>query len=125
MSTTRRQHSDWLMELDGLRALAMLLVLIAHFNPWLDYIFPPIAAIKQLSLGNLGVMLFFTLSGFLITSLGLRDLQRYGNIRYVHFIVYRIFRIWPAYFFAVLLATIVTARWEFVPARPGASTTPE
>jgi peptidoglycan/LPS O-acetylase OafA/YrhL len=81
--------------LDGLRALSILLVIFGHAvttpgaPSWLER--PAFS-----SLGNVGVRFFFLISGFLITTLLLRDLQRYGRIRMRQFYERRAFRILPA-----------------------------
>lgn len=53
--------------------------------------------------GALGVDLFFALSSYLITELLLREVQRTGRLDVRAFYVRRILRIWPLYFFALLV----------------------
>jgi peptidoglycan/LPS O-acetylase OafA/YrhL len=80
--------------LDGLRALAVLAVIAFH---------------EQFSWapgGLLGVGVFFTLSGYLITDLLLSQFRRYGNLRLGEFWLRRARRLLPALF--VMLA-VVTA----------------
>ncbi|MFM1801645.1 MAG: hypothetical protein RJA81_997 [Planctomycetota bacterium] len=48
--------------------------------------------------GWIGVNLFFTLSGFIITRLLLEEQQRYGSTKWSAFWMRRILRIWPLYF---------------------------
>jgi peptidoglycan/LPS O-acetylase OafA/YrhL len=82
--------------LDGVRAIAVTAVLVFHANPdWLPG-------------GFLGVDVFFTLSGFLITSLLLAELDRTGGIRVGRFYVRRARRLLPA-LFLVLIATSLLA----------------
>lgn len=52
--------------------------------------------------GHLGVMLFFVLSGFLITYLMLHENRRKGKISLSNFIARRILRVWPLYFLIVV-----------------------
>jgi peptidoglycan/LPS O-acetylase OafA/YrhL len=86
--------------LDGFRAMSILLVLVGHVAAthgapaWMDR-----AAIA--SLGNVGVRFFFVVSGFLITTLMLRDMARHGHIRMKLFYQRRSLRILPAAFFYV------------------------
>lgn len=54
-------------------------------------------------LGKNGVYLFFVLSGFLITYLLLAELKKSDTIRVGYFYLRRLFRIWPLYYFIVLL----------------------
>ena len=81
--------------LDGMRALSIGLVILAHAAAtrgaphWLDRPFIT-------SLGNVGVRVFFVISGFLITTLLLRDVDRHGEVRLKVFYVRRALRILPA-----------------------------
>lgn len=80
--------------LDGIRALAVVLVLLSHGK------MPGFAG------GFIGVDIFFVISGFLITRLLCAELSRSGTIDYVGFISRRIKRLQPA-FFVVAIATVV------------------
>jgi peptidoglycan/LPS O-acetylase OafA/YrhL len=75
--------------LDGLRAIAILAVLLFHD----DHLIPG---------GYLGVDLFFVLSGFLITSILLDEHRRTGRLDFGRFYVRRALRLFPA--LVVLLA---------------------
>jgi len=90
--------------LDGLRALSILLVIASHFA----YIksFPLPKAIEPLwleRLGPLGVRVFFVISGFLISSLLLRELEASQSINLGRFYLRRTLRIFPPYYFFVLV----------------------
>jgi len=81
--------------LDGLRAVAILCVLIAHGA----YI-PGMPAYPGWwwhlgNLGNLGVRIFFVISGFIITHLLLREYERTNQISLRNFYIRRAFRILP------------------------------
>ncbi len=100
---------DHVPVLDGIRGLAILLVLIAHFNgeAILKEYFPltgPI--ITKLALtGLMGVDLFFVLSGFLITGI-LLDTK--GSKRFfLNFYARRVLRIFPLYFGTLALIFLV------------------
>jgi peptidoglycan/LPS O-acetylase OafA/YrhL len=80
--------------LDGLRAAAVVAVLLFHAG--------------HLRGGFLGVDLFFALSGFLITSLLLRDAE-HGGIHLVEFWGRRFRRLLPAVF--VLIAVVALGAW--------------
>ncbi len=82
--------------LDGLRAAAVVAVLLFHAG--------------HLQGGFLGVDLFFALSGFLITSLLLRDADR-GGVRLLAFWGRRFRRLLPAVF--VLIAVVALGAWMF------------
>ncbi len=71
-------------ELDGLRSVAVYLVVAFH------------AHMVLLEGGFVGVDLFFVLSGFLVTGVLLRDLDTRGQIRMGHFYARRVRRLLPA-----------------------------
>ena len=81
--------------LDGLRGVAILLVIIYHnFN-----------FINQSQFGWLGVDLFFVLSGFLITTILLNDA---GSPHFLkNFFIRRILRIFPLYFLCLIIFLIL------------------
>ena len=80
-------------DIDGLRALAVLSVVIFHVSP------------QSLPGGFLGVDIFFVISGYLISLIVFRD-QTAGTFSFADFYVQRIRRLFPA-LAIVLLATIV------------------
>jgi peptidoglycan/LPS O-acetylase OafA/YrhL len=91
--------------LNGLRALAALAVVFSHINLGLpDYGLP---ARRSLDLASYGVLLFFTLSGFLISLLLLIERQRFGRIDIRKFYWRRLLRIWPLYYLYLALALLV------------------
>jgi len=83
--TTQSQvRLSYLPALDGLRALAALVVLLYHADmPWMPG-------------GFLGVEVFFVLSGFLITSLLLAEWYRTGRVNLLQFGLRRLRRLFPA-----------------------------
>lgn len=86
----------YLPGLDGLRALAVLGIIIYHLNS------------KWLSGGFLGVDTFFVISGYLITSLLLVEFYRDKSIDLINFWLRRIKRLIPAVFFLVAVVLIFT-----------------
>lgn len=97
--------------LDGLRFIAASLVIIGHIvGGKLTLGIPVTAFLHWEMLRHLGVLLFFSISGFLITYLILEEEQRYGKIHVLNFEVRRILRVWPLYFLMVLLALFVLPR---------------
>ena len=101
LQATKNISSKYRPEIDGLRALAVLSVIIFHFD------------IALFSGGFIGVDIFFVISGFLITQLILDDigLNRF-NLK--QFYLRRARRLFPT-FFATLLATFITAAILFSP----------
>jgi peptidoglycan/LPS O-acetylase OafA/YrhL len=85
--------------LDGIRALAAVMVVVFHFAG------PAYARLN----GWIGVHLFFVLSGYLITTLALREEARNGKISLRDFYLRRIFRIMPVYY--VVLFLVIGFAW--------------
>jgi peptidoglycan/LPS O-acetylase OafA/YrhL len=87
--------------LDALRALAVSLVFIDHFRVT-DYFLG-----VRLELGWFGVMIFFVLSGFLITSMLLKEHSKTGRISLTNFYRRRAYRIFPTFYCCWILTTVV------------------
>ena len=83
-------------DLEGLRAMAILLVVAAH------------AGIPGLAGGFIGVDVFFVLSGFLITGLLTQEVATTGHIRFIDFYVRRLRRLLPALLVMVLAVVALT-----------------
>jgi peptidoglycan/LPS O-acetylase OafA/YrhL len=101
-------------ELDALRFFAFFAVYLTHslsHEPadYTRYHLPHFAGQFMAAIatsGIFGVQLFFLLSGYLITSLLLREKWISGHVSLRSFYIRRILRIWPLYFFALLLAAL-------------------
>jgi peptidoglycan/LPS O-acetylase OafA/YrhL len=103
--------SNRIPSLDGLRAISISLVIGSHVICARG--FPHAAAFAKSPipyyLGNLGVRIFFVISGFLITTLLLEEGQRTGTIAVAKFYRRRALRIIPVfctYIFTLLLLTL-------------------
>jgi peptidoglycan/LPS O-acetylase OafA/YrhL len=92
--------------LDGLRACSVAFVILDHLcisgslpfhQTWIDF-------------GNLGVRIFFVISGFIITRLLLEELRSSGSISLRDFYIRRFFRIVPIW--ACFVAVILFALWR-------------
>jgi len=83
-------------DIDGLRALAIILVVGYHFYP------------RRFSGGFVGVDVFFVISGFLITQVILKEMVE-GNFRLMHFFSRRILRLFPS--LIVLLLCLASFCW--------------
>jgi peptidoglycan/LPS O-acetylase OafA/YrhL len=97
--------SSRIPSLDGLRALSILIVLFGHASgtrnfPVRDIILPSYYA-------NAAVRVFFVISGFLITTLLLREREKTGAIRLKNFYLRRAYRILPAAYTYMLVAAAV------------------
>lgn len=96
--------------LNGLRFIASFLVIIHHIEQIksiskIDNYWEAIPFVRII--GKLGVVLFFVLSGFLITYLLLAEEYFFKNISIRKFYMRRILRIWPLYFLIIFLAFFV------------------
>jgi peptidoglycan/LPS O-acetylase OafA/YrhL len=91
--------------LDGVRAVAVLLVLVSH-----SVLFGEFAWLHDAGLmgGYAGICLFFVLSGYLITRLLLREEDRFGDVSLKDFYLRRAFRLFPALW---LYLAVVLAVW--------------
>jgi peptidoglycan/LPS O-acetylase OafA/YrhL len=108
---------------DGMRAVAIGTVIFAHalgtrhlhYQKTVDQVFG--------DLGSLGVRVFFVISGFLITSILLRELEQTGTLSLKRFYLRRGFRIFPASyaFLGIMLlvnwiASLAIPLWDWVTA---------
>lgn len=84
-------------EIDGLRAIAVLSVIIYHA----EFVFGSAHFLKG---GFLGVDVFFVISGFLITSLIISEHQRTGGVSLINFYERRARRILPALLIVMLFS---------------------
>jgi peptidoglycan/LPS O-acetylase OafA/YrhL len=82
--------------LNGLRAISVLMVVLAH------------AGLGELIPGGLGVTIFFFLSGYLITTLMLAENERTGAISIRNFYVRRILRLAPSLLITLAIAYSLT-----------------
>jgi peptidoglycan/LPS O-acetylase OafA/YrhL len=93
--TSSQSHAR-IPSLDGIRAVSVMLVFVAHAG--LDAVVP----------GGLGVTAFFFLSGFLITTLLRGEYDRNGFVSFRHFWLRRALRILPPFYFVLLGAIGLT-----------------
>ncbi len=92
--------------LDGLRCLSIVAVVWFHAAGTIYH------HSELLSRGYLGVSLFFVISGFLITTLLLREQSGTGNISLKRFYLRRAFRIFPLYYAVVALYVVLVSATE-------------
>lgn len=91
-------------DIDGLRTVAVLLVLVFHFDLF-----------DLGKAGFIGVDVFFVISGFLITAIIRKDLEA-GHFHFGDFLYRRVRRLYPA-LMATLLLTLVAGWFLFLPFR--------
>lgn len=99
---SQQPSSARLVELDALRGIAALAVLLFHFTTRYDQLFAPREGLwLRLERGDLGVVFFFMLSGFVI----FMTLERTRHA--LDFVVARFSRLYPAYWAAIALTFVV------------------
>jgi peptidoglycan/LPS O-acetylase OafA/YrhL len=94
-------------ELDGLRALSVLLVVSAHMYD--------AETMWQWLSGYKGVIVFFVLSGYLITTLALREEREHGTFSLSAFYIRRCFRIFPLYYLTLAVYCLLILGLGFSP----------
>lgn len=92
---TKSNVSDYRADIDGLRAIAVLIVVAFH------------AGIPGFSGGYVGVDVFFVISGFLITGHLYKELDSTSTISFVNFYAKRFKRLYPAIFFLLIICILV------------------
>ena len=100
--TMAAMHPGFRQDIQGLRALAVLLVILDH------------ARIGPFHGGFVGVDVFFVISGFLITGLLVSEAERTGRVSLLGFYARRARRILPA---ATLVIVVTVARQHLLPER--------
>ncbi|QPN90688.1 acyltransferase family protein [Proteus vulgaris] len=88
-------------DIDGLRAVAVILVIFFHFDN------------RLIPSGFIGVDIFFVISGFLISSI-IKNALSQGNFSFRDFYIRRLWRLQPLYLF-VLLSVLVISSFFYLP----------
>ncbi|MBP0596911.1 acyltransferase [Herbaspirillum sp. LeCh32-8] len=89
------QHKE-IASLDGWRAVAIAIVFLSH------------AGLGKIVPGGLGVTIFFFLSGYLITTLLVREFTKTGGINIRHFYVRRVLRLTPPLLLVLTITYLLT-----------------
>ena len=92
-------QKEFRADIQGLRAIAVLLVLAFHVWP------------SAMTGGYVGVDVFFVISGFLITGLLVREFERSGTISLRAFYARRIRRLLPAATLTLAAIAVASALW--------------
>lgn len=116
--------------IDSLRFIAAYMIVLLHcYFGWKTYFGQPAILVSNSSVQSVnkieavlnnfgfGVDIFFIISGFLITYLLLSENDKIGKVDVIKFYIRRAFRIWPLYFFMLLLAPLLS--YFFLEQEPG------
>lgn len=95
--TTVHSNIPYRPDIQGLRAIAIALVVLAH------------AHVPGFAGGFIGVDVFFVLSGYLITGLLVRERTDTGQIRYLRFLARRLKRLLPALLTMLILVLVAAS----------------
>lgn len=119
-TTTKKAYMSgnrvYFPNLNAVRFLAALLVIIHHVERTKYKFGLPNIYINSFVggvFGHVGIILFFVLSGFLITYLLLEEYKRSGTISIKGFYIRRVLRIWPLYYLIIILGLYVLPHIAF------------
>lgn len=93
-SATTGHSFDYRPDIDGMRAISIILVAIYHVHP------------ESMPTGRVGVDVFFVISGYLITSILLKEHSK-GTYSLKQFYVRRVKRIFPVLFASLAVFLLV------------------
>lgn len=94
-------HAHYMRPLDGIRGMACMLVIASHVSRVIHLSFEPSSGF----IGSLGVLIFFSLSGFLMTMLYADEKFDFNAAS--RYAIARFSRIAPAYWIAVLFVWVI------------------
>ncbi|MEO8149570.1 MAG: acyltransferase [Bacteroidia bacterium] len=103
---------------DGLRALSIIMVMLTHLGAY-DVLLRDdfTQRIWHSISGDVGVNIFFVISGFLITTLLLREKLQTGKISYRNFIIRRFLRLLPplVFLYFIIFVLMITSQIDYRP----------
>jgi len=112
IKTSRKKNDAHSLKIEGLNSLRFF----AFFAVYCYHNIPPTSASDNIiirvyaeisSYGYLGVDVFFVLSSFLLTYLGIEEKKRTNNFSIKNFLVRRILRIFPLYYLMIFLCFVI------------------
>jgi peptidoglycan/LPS O-acetylase OafA/YrhL len=95
-ASTYHKSANYRYDIEGLRALAVILVILAHSH------------VPGLSGGFIGVDIFFVISGYLITGLLVKETAQSERIDFLSFYARRLKRLAPALYVMLAVCTLIT-----------------
>ena len=95
--------------MNGLRAIAAMIVMVFHTDQFSHYFGLISLGFWKTKMQSYAVILFFVLSGFLITFLLMKDNEKNGRINIRNFYMRRILRTWPLYYLVLIIGALLLA----------------
>lgn len=80
--------------IDIFRSLAIIMVVVFHYGSFL-------------TIGYIGVDMFFVISGLLVGGLLTKEFLKDGKVNYPRFVLQRGFKIWPSYYFFLIIGNAI------------------
>jgi peptidoglycan/LPS O-acetylase OafA/YrhL len=104
-----------IQSLDGIRGTFILLVILAHTLETIPGFEEHYETLTYfiINTGQLGVKIFFVMSGYLITKLLLMEKEKTGKVNLKDFYLRRMFRIFPTFFLYIFVLLIL--KWTLIP----------
>lgn len=100
--------------LNGIRAIASSLIIIFHIDQFFRLFNLSSLGYHKSGMAEYSVILFFVLSGFLITYLMMAEKQTFGSVGLINFYKRRILRIWPIYYLIIFI-TLLVLQFKIIP----------
>lgn len=104
--STKTYFMGRILGLDGIRAYAVLMVVVTHLHIFIEW-HNDKSPLYSLVWGTNGVIIFFILSGFLITHLLFLEHEKTGTVNLKQFIIRRALRIFPAFYLFIITLFIL------------------
>jgi peptidoglycan/LPS O-acetylase OafA/YrhL len=99
--------------LDGLRAISILMVLLSHARKTMPLILRKNYVLFYVANSDIGVKIFFVISGYLITKLLIKEREKTGEVSLKNFYIRRVLRIFPVFYLYIFVILLI--KWFFVP----------
>lgn len=93
--------------IDGWRAIAIIMVLLGHAYETIPAWLSQNRLLHYLGNGQLGVRIFFVISGYLITKLLIIEKEKNGDISLKDFYLRRVFRIFPVFYLYIIVLILL------------------
>lgn len=122
MATYSASETGAIPGLNALRFFGALSVVFLHVGSYRFFKDHGIASYHTLVSGKTGVILFYVISGFLITSLAIDEIRRHRSFNFLHFLQRRCLRLLPLYYLAIAcifilhvlgLASVPSQAWPY------------